>query len=265
MGTACDDEAIALIQSLQAGGQESFRELMEILKPTVEYAVWQFTHGSARYVDDLLQEAWIGVYKAAQRYDTITYPHLLKTYFRTAVINQLVLADSQTADSLAPPRAIARFQHDAVRGHVDWSQSNEEVHRSYPQVNLAEIERVRTFGGCTVTCMSNFPEVYDSATGAYSDASGFDEWATTRVDIEQILTEVRAQVSPMHYRIFELRFLQDLSRPSVAKMLGVSVVRVYTLERQLLATQFLVRYPESSAPTPETLRSLLAHTLSATA
>jgi RNA polymerase sigma factor (sigma-70 family) len=266
MGTERDDdEAITLIRSLQAGDQTAFHELMKILQKVVEYNVWRFTHGDVRYVDDFLQEAWIGVYKAAQHYDTITYPRLLKSYFANAVINQLVCVDAQTTGSLIPPRAVSRFLHDVAKERVDWSQPNDEIHHSYPAVRVSEIEHVRASGGYSVTYVSHFDEMCDSIDDTHSDAIVFEEWATTRVDVIQILAEVKAQVSPVQYRIFELRFLKDLNRPTVAKMLEMSVVRVYELERQLLATQFLVHYPSQNSGTPETLRTLLTQALSLTA
>jgi RNA polymerase sigma factor (sigma-70 family) len=251
------EEAIQFIQAMQAGDEDAFTKLMPILTPIVERAVRHFTYGSARYRDDFLQEAWIGVYRAAKTYDAAHYPVLVASYFTNAITNQLVRIDRQHTNPVAIPRPLARFMHDIAKGHIDWSQSNDEIRRSYPNVKLADIDHLRAGGTYTATCINNFTEVCDLQSGDM----GFDEWATTQVDIEQLLNEIRMQIGPEHYRVFELRFLQDLSRPAVAKMMRLSVMHLYRLEHQLLATRLLLHYPSQDEGKRETLRSLLARTL----
>jgi RNA polymerase sigma factor (sigma-70 family) len=260
MGARESQEAIIAIKSLQAGDQAAFPLLMKILNNAVYYTVWRFTQGNKRYVDDFVQEAWIAVYRAAQSYDTVTYPYLLTSYFTKAITNQVVGTGLKTTAMLVPPRGVARFHHDVATGNVDWSQSNEEISRSYPRVRIAEIERARSSSDYRCTYVDNFDRVYET----HADVVAFEDWLTTALDIEQILQEVKAQLNPLQYRIFELRFLKELSRPEVAQLLKISVTTVHQLERQLLTTRFVVREPFGSGR-PETLGTFLRQALALSA
>ena len=260
MGIHRADEAMALIEALQEGDTSAFEELMGILKPVVDHVVWQFTYGSERYRDDFLQGARIAVHKAALRYDTVRHPKLIVSYFRHAISNQLIQMQRTTSHDIRLPRALQRFMHDVAREVVDWSASNEQIHNSYPSVDVSDIEQVRHQGGGAWTTMhvDNFCNFYDYVRCGQDPSEAFDRWATQRVDVGQIYCEIEAQVDPDALHVFQLRFLEDLSRPLVAQMMHIDVLRVRMLEEELLTTPFVFHYPSpDAAETCETLPALL--------
>ncbi len=252
MDTRKSREAIDAIRSLQEGDQEAFAVLMRILHNIVHYSVFRFARGNLGHRDDLLQEAWIAVYRAALSYDTAAYPDLRTSWFTTAITNHMVGTGLKTTIMLKPPRCVARFLHDVASGHVDWSQSDDEISRSYPRVKMDEIARARASADyrCTYT-YSDFDDVHQVA---------FEDWLTTELDIEQMLHEVKAQLNPRQYHIFELRFLKELSRPEVAQLLKMSITEVHRIERQVLRFKLVVRRPSGSGK-PQMLATVLREAL----
>jgi len=73
----------------------------------------------------------------------------------------------------------------------------------------------------------------DLAAPDPTDAEWEEEWK--RMVLERALERVRLAVSPEHYQIFHLAVLEERAGVDVARMLDVSLAKVYVVRHRLLA------------------------------
>lgn len=73
----------------------------------------------------------------------------------------------------------------------------------------------------------------DLAAPDPTDAGWQEEWK--RMVLERALERVRLAVSPEHYQIFHLAVLEERAGADVARMLDVSLAKVYVVRHRLLA------------------------------
>jgi len=233
-----------LVQEVQSGSQQAFSDLMPTLKPIVGVVVQRFW-GSGRVGfsrDDFLQEAWMAVYQALDKYDTERYPDLVYSFFRRAIISRLLSLD-QPSPMFGMKRRLKRFLRDVLSGRVDWSLTDAAVAESYPgivseDVAWARYSYMKRWDVSVVEWLSNSAGSSRSSAGwpprsivIESDEDETDE----RLDALEFLKSFVATLSDFEREVFVFRFMEGRTRVETSIKLVQSVCVLRRVERDILA------------------------------
>lgn len=232
---------LSLLADVKAGETGAFNQLVPILEPIVTMAVKRFVgKGRSNYpLEDFMQEGWDAACRALYSYDAERYPVLVRSYFRNAVISRLITVNNSTY-MLTLPRALKRFLRDVTLGKVDWSLSDDELHASYPMLEVGDIADVRNrnteFFDVILATKLFLDSLGDNTSHSVMErVSPIEAQVDDQTTAQGLLYGLLGQLTEEEYQVFGLRFVQEQPRTSAAQELGCSVVKIAQIEKSILS------------------------------
>jgi len=236
---------VELVVSVQAGDTGAFSELMLVLKPTVDYSVAQFRRlaRDGWLADDLRQEAWLAVWKAAGKYDTVQFSRPDRAFFARAIRSRL----SRIEESSSPVRInrpLARFLKNAALGNVNLDCTDTEVIEAHPGISTQDASLARNGGRAWLavrdTALQGLSESlcpsgegWTAQLGQARDTEA--ENLETRLDLLGFLKAFLGGLSDFQQKVFSLRFLEEATRVETALELSRSTDTVRRVELVILS------------------------------
>ena len=233
-----------IVKDFQEGDKEAFSELMPLVAPMVNAIVRRFWgHGrSGIGKEDLLQEAWMSVYHALDKYDVAVYPEICHQFLRNAIVARLLDVDRHT-HLLGVARPLKRFLSDVLADRVDWTLSNAKLAESYSGVALDDIAWARYDGGAERWDVA-VVDWLGGGTGERGSLRGIGQaravesaMDTEFIDdqVSEFLESFVGQMDEFERRVFELRFLKGFTRVEVSVAVERSLDALGRVERGIFA------------------------------
>ena len=225
----------------------------------VERFAWVASHCSRRFtdrgepVDDLLQVARIGVFKAVDRFDPEVADSFI-SYAIPTVLGELRRHFRDTTWAIKVPRRI-KDRHVEIGATIDFL--NRETGRAPTPVQVAEhlgigveevLEVLDAGAAYRMSSLSTGGERGDNADEFSGLVIGELDSDLGRTDDRLLLSNVIARLPERERKIIELRFVHELSQSEIAQHVGVSQVHVSRLLRRSLEL-LRVRLGEDAAAT----------------
>lgn len=184
-------------------------------------------------LDDLVQVAFLGLLKAAERFDP-RFGVQFRTFAAITARGELRRYFRDSTWSITVPRRLQELRYeiraanDVLHGRLRRSPTTNEV-AEYLRVHPDEI----------IDCLcadGNFRSLtLDGVDGTIETAAvGVEDDAYGRIEGADVFEELVATLPPRLRRVVEMRFIDQLRQRDIAEVLGVSQVHVSRLLRAAL-------------------------------
>lgn len=228
---------LATAQTAEAGERKRLLDEVVVLNMGLARAIASRYRDRGIPEEDLLQAAYMGLVKAAQRFDPSSGEHFMKFAVPT-IAGEVKHTFRDTGWMVRPPRTIQELQPKVVQASAELAR---ELNRSpkprevaqHLGVHEEQVIEALSAQGCFSPESLEKP-VLDGTASLGDLLGGADDGGYARAEARLLLSEAFKALSDRDRRIIALRFFEGRTQSQIAQDLGVSQMQVSRLLVRIL-------------------------------
>lgn len=194
-------------------------------------------YGHGERAEDLRQTAYLGLNKAARRFDAAR-GHDFLAYAVPTILGELRRHFRDGCWMVRPPRRVQDLQARLMSAMDAFTQEHSRTPDPWElaeelSVDLDDVVEALTADGCFTPSSLDKP-VDEGSTTSLGDLLGSEEASFERVDGHLLLMPLIRQLPERDHRIIELRFFRDWTQEQIAREIGVTQMQVSRLLARIL-------------------------------